>query len=324
MNTNVIPFDQMSNLPEHFAGAANLSLNDQAEEFASIKFPVISTKGGRFHVKRDGEKMLILRPKNKPYDPEEQATYIEVVILNLQKAKTFYEEGYTEGSEDKPTCFSNDGVTPDASAEEKQCSTCALCAKNAWGSGTNEKGEATKGKACSDVQRLAVATPGNLDDPMMFRVPPASLKNLAEMSKVLSKRNAPLNGVVTRISFDTDVTGVITFKPSGFLDADTFEKAQAKMTDDLVLAIVGKKNRGLENAPVKPVEAKPAKPAVDPEEAAKKDKAEAKAKKLAAAKAALAAVEADDGDDDDEAPVPKSAPVKAAKAPKTAVATASS
>ena len=322
----VIPFDQMSNLPAHFAGAGSLALNDAAEEFASVKFPVISIKGSRFHVSRDGEKTLIMRPKAAKTDPDEPATYIEVTILNIQKAKTFYEDGYVDGAAEKPDCFSNDGITPDSSVAAPQCSTCALCPQNAWGSGVNDKGEATKGKACSDVQRLAVAGHG-LDDPMMLRVPPASLKNLAEMSKLLSKKNIPLNGVVTRVSFDTAASSpVMLFKPIGFLDAAGFAKAQSLMNDDLVLAIVGKKNRGLGTLPTTPAHiaaAKPAevvKPAVDPEEAAKKAKADAKAKKVADAKAAAAAAAkavADAEKDDEPAAAP---PAKAT----TAVATAGS
>ncbi|MGB8344039.1 MAG: hypothetical protein WCD86_04095, partial [Ktedonobacteraceae bacterium] len=243
--SNIVPFDQMTKLPAHFAGAGALPLNDAAEEFASVKFPVISIKGSRFHVSRDGEKTLIMRPKTTATDPDEPATFIDVTILNIQKAKTFYEDGYVDGAAEKPDCFSNDGITPDSSVAAPQCSTCALCPQNAWGSGTNDKGEATAGKACSDVQRLAVAG-GDMSDPLMLRVPPASLKNLAEMSKVLSKKNIPINGVITRVSFDPAASSpVLVFKPIGFLDAAGFAKAQSLMTDDLVLAIVGKTNRGL-------------------------------------------------------------------------------
>lgn len=318
--SQIIPFDPTKQLPAHLMqGAGALSLNDAAEEFASVKFPVISVKNSRFHVKRDGEKTMIMRPKDKATDPDEPASYIEVVILNIQKSKTFYAEGYTDGSEDKPDCFSNDGITPDSSVTDKQCETCALCPHNAWGSGKNDKGEATAGKACSDVQRLAIAAPGNMDDPMMLRVPPASLKNLAEMSKKLSKHNVPLNGVVTQVSFDPDATGVVlTFKPVGYLDADQFTAAQALMNDDLVLAIVGKSNRGTPAIGAVPehiakaateakaeVASKPAATPVEDPEAAKK--AEAKAKKLAAAKkaaeeAARLAAEAEAEDSEPAAP----------------------
>lgn len=312
MNTNVIPFDSNKGLPAHLKNAsAGMSLNAAAEEFASVRFPVISTEGKVFHVKRDGEKELIKRVKANPGDPDEPASFIEVVILNLQKSKTYYAGTYEKGSTDKPTCYSNNGVTPDISAEEPQSAKCALCPKNVWGSGRDAKGNATKGKACADVQRVAVAPVGALDDPMLFRVPPTSLKILAEMSKMLSRKNIPLNGVITRIAFDTDATGVLTFKPVGFLDAETFKAAEAKENDDLVLTIIGK--RGSETA-VPAGKALMATPEVDPEAEAKKAKAEAKAeakaKKVAAAKAAAeaaakAAAEAEADDDDDE-PVTKS------------------
>jgi len=296
--SNIIPFEQSANLPAHLMAAGALALNDAAEEFSSVKFPVISVKNSRFSIKRDGEKTLLMRPKNNPNDPDEAATYIEVAILNLQKSKTYYAEGYTDGAEDKPNCFSNDGITPDSSVEVKECTTCALCPQNAWNSGRNEKGEATKGKACSDVQRLAVAAVTNLDDPMLLRVPPASLKNLAEMSKQLSKRNIPLNGVVTRVSFDSEATGVVlTFKAVGYLDAPGFAKAQKLMNDDLTLAIVGKKNRGLDALPATPAHIAEAavekKPEVDPDAEKKAAAAKAKADKIAKAKAELAAAEAE-------------------------------
>lgn len=341
--SNIIPFNETAfQLPAHLMSAsAGLSLNDAAEEFSAVKYPVISIKNGRFWLKRDDDKNMILRPKANATDPDEPATYIDLVVLNLQKSKTFYAEGYTDGSEAKPDCSSNDGVKPDSGAENKQCDTCALCPHNAWGSGTNDKGEATKGKACSDVLRLAVAAATNIDDPMLLRVPPASLKNLSEMSRLLSKKNIPLNAVLVRTSFDSAATGVVlTFKPVGFLDAAGFAQSQSKMTDDLVLAIVGKSTRGvLDNVPAHVAAISVGKPAEPPkveapkvdaeaEAAAKaaKAKAEAKAKKVAAARAAAeaaakAAAEAEADDDAEEAVA--AAPAVTAKS-ETKVATSDS
>lgn len=301
--SNIVPFDS-GNFPSHFADDAFV-LNASAEEFASVKFPVIAAKNGRFFIKRDGENTLILRPKSKDTDPDEPASYIDMTVLNVQKSKTFYASGYTEGSVEKPDCFSNDGVTPDASAEDAQCATCALCPHNAWGSGVDEKGVATKGKACSDVQRLAIAAPSNLDEPFLFRIPPASLKNFAEVSKFLTSKRVPLNGAVIRFSFDAEKTGVLLFQAIGGLDAETYAAAKSKMNDDLVLAIVGKRSGAAALAvPAKPalsVVKKAAPVTVDPAIAEAKAKADAKAKKLAAAQAALKALE--DGDDDEAAVV---------------------
>ena len=132
-------------------GSKHSSL-DSLERFGelntnSIKFPVISTKGGRFYVNRDGVKRLILRQqKANQSDLDEPASYIDVVILNLQKAKTFYAGGYADGPEEKLDCFSNNGVTPDAMAKSPQSKNCQLCQHNLWGTGSNDKGEATKGR----------------------------------------------------------------------------------------------------------------------------------------------------------------------------------
>lgn len=321
MSTNIVTFENMAAFPVTYDDASMFDLNVAAEEFASAKFPVISAKNARFHVKRDGEKTLITRPKAKPTDPDEPASYIDMVVLNLQKSKTFYIEGYTEGSEEKPDCTSSDGILPDAGAKAPQCDNCALCPHNAWGSGKNDKGEATKGKACSDVLRLAVASPAKLDDPFMLRVPPASLKNFAEVSKWLSGKRVPVNGAVIRIAFDVEKTGVLTFEAIGGLDAETYKQSNAMKNNDLVLTIVGKGGAAhMASLPTPSAKAAPAAPAakatapvVDAEAEAKAKKAVVKAKKLEAAKAAAAAAAAalaaaeGDEDEEEEKPVEKKA-----------------
>lgn len=290
-STNIVPFENLFAAPVAYGENAMFDLNAAAEEFASVKFPVISTKGGRFHIKREGVKTLITREKVRATDPDEPASYIDMVVLNLQKSKTYYAEGYTEGSEEKPDCTSDDGITPLASSKAVQCSSCALCPHNAWGSGVNDKGEATKGKACSDVLRLAVASPSNLDDSFMLRVPPASLKNFAEVSKFLSSKRIPVNGAVIRISFDVEKTGVMTFQAIGGLDAATYQKAAALKDTELVLNITGKSTIGVAHTAAPAAQAKiAAKPEPTSDElAAAKKSAEAKAKaaKIAAAKKAL-------------------------------------
>lgn len=290
MNTQVVPFNE-NTLPAHLAQAGGSDLNAMAAAFASVAFPSISIKGKVFHIIRNDEKTLITRPKANPNDPTEPASNVEVAILNIQRAKSYYEDSYVEGTEAKPTCFSNDGVKPDAGIENKPAATCELCPHNVWGSGRNDKGEATKGKACSDVQRMAVASPSNLDDAFLMRVPPASLKGLAETAKQLSGRNIPLNGVVMRISFDTDAASpMLVFKPVGYLDATGFAKAQALQNSDLVMAIVGKK--GGTPPIVQPIAAKAtAEDVVKPAVAAEKPKAKTKAQ---LAKEALAAAEAEE------------------------------
>lgn len=310
-STNIVPFESLTATPVVYGENAMFDLNAAAEEFASVKFPVISTKGGRFHIKREGVKTLITREKVRSTDPDEPASYIDMVVLNLQKSKTFYIEGYTEGSEEKPDCTSDDGITPLAGSKAVQCTSCALCPHNAWGSGMNDKGEATKGKACSDVLRLAVASPADLEDSFMLRVPPASLKNFAEVSKFLSSKRIPVNGAVIRISFDVEKTGVMTFQAIGGLDAATYQKAAALKDTELVLNITGKSTIGVAHTAAPAAQAKIAAPAVDPEAAKKAAAAKVKADKVAAAKKALEDAEKEDGAA--AAPAAQAAPSAAAK-----------
>lgn len=324
--TNIIPFENLSAFPVAFDEPGMFDLNSAAEEFASAKYPVISTKNSRFHVKREGVKTLITRPKNKPTDPDEPASFIDMVVLNLQKSKTYYVDGYTEGSEEKPDCVSSDGLTPDVGVKNQQCTTCALCPHNAWGSGVNDKGEATKGKACSDTLRLAVASPANLDDPFLLRVPPASLKNFAEVSKWLSSKRIPVNGAVIRISFDAEKTGIMLFQAIGGLDATTYGKANALKNSDTVLAITGKTNApGQAQLPAAsptpltaaPVQAKADTSEADAKKAAAKKKAEAA--KAAAEAAAKAAAEAEAEAEEETVVTPAAKP--AAQAPVATSAT---
>jgi hypothetical protein len=87
----------------------------------SIGFPVLSIKGKVFHIKEGGEAELVEQPDN----PGEPATSLEVVLIkaNPHISKVYYELGYEEGADTKPTCYSNDGIKPAPDGEDVQCST---------------------------------------------------------------------------------------------------------------------------------------------------------------------------------------------------------
>jgi len=148
-------------------------------------------------------------------------------------------DGYVEGSVDKPTCYSNDGVAPEADAQLPQAKKCATCVHNQWGSKVSEAGK--KLKACSDSRRLAVATVDTPTDPMLLRVPAASMKNLEEYGKMLAARGLPPQAVVTKVGFDYNVAyPALTFKPVGLIgDPATLSEIKRMREEDIVLQIVG-------------------------------------------------------------------------------------
>ncbi|TDN70484.1 hypothetical protein [Paraburkholderia sp. BL10I2N1] len=236
---NIIPFDTNGkNLPAYLKSFSSEVTNALAAHH-SITFPVISIKGKVWTIKRGGEKFIIPNPK----DPESPATYVDVVIIkaNPKKSKVWYANGWQDGVENgKPDCSSRDSEKPDADCEAPQSKLCATCKHNQWGSKINEKGVATKGKACQDTIRLAISTPDRLNDPHLVRVPPASIKAAGEYGEMLQKRGVPLESVVTRLSFDPEeATPKIMFKAIGFLDEKEFAEAHEIADSELVESILG-------------------------------------------------------------------------------------
>jgi hypothetical protein len=298
---NIIPFDGSKNLPAFLKQVDISALNSDLTSHAGGGFPVISIKGKVFAVVRDGDREVLMNP----LDPESAATSLDVVLIKANKgtSKVFYLKGYDKDTSEgqKPDCYSADGIEPAADSQNKQAKKCATCAHNQWGSRISEKG-ATKGKACSDTVRMAVAAAGQLNDPMLLRVPPASIKALGEYGQSLAKRGVGYSMVVTKVSFDiTAESPKLSFKPIGFLDDAGWAEVQEIAASDIVNNILGASPVAVEvavEAPAAaPVKAKPA-PAPVAEEEAEEAPAPVAAKPKAAPKAKPAPVVEDDVDFD--------------------------
>jgi hypothetical protein len=233
---NIVPFEG-AQLPDYIR-KADPSLNDDLTAHAGLGFPVMSIKGKVFAIVRDGERKIVPNPK----DPDSPATFIDVVLVKANKnaSKTFYMKGYDDktGEAAKPDCFSRDGVAPDSQSSSPQSKTCVTCKHNVWGSKVGDNGN--KGKACQDNVRLAIAQPTALTEPLMLRVPPASIRNLGEYGKLLKGRGVQYQMVLTRIGFvPEEATPKLTFKPIGFLPENVYNKVQEIAKGDVVQAILG-------------------------------------------------------------------------------------
>jgi hypothetical protein len=266
----IIPFES-AKLPAYLSGAQKLG---NVISTGGGGFPVVSIKGKVFTVRRGSERTMLMDPER----PEAPAPYIDVVVLNSNPglAKIYYDSNYTEGSDEKPLCYSNDGVAPAKDSVEPQANKCATCSHNQWGSRITESG--AKGKECQDSKRLAIATPTAVGDAMLLRVPAASLKALGQYIKLLETRGVDnYQAVVTRVGFDYSVAHpALTFKPVGFVDEATFAEVIDSVQSDLVGQIIGtveiphddeidektvEPPRGRKPAAEKPAATAPAKPA---------------------------------------------------------------
>lgn len=237
---NIVPFNSESfSVPAYLlddGDAGTPGINSDVLNAAA--FPSISIKGKRFTIARDGVKTTLM----KPNDPDEVAQSIGVVALRINmKAKTFYAKKYSEGDSDgvRPDCYSFDGIAPSPNSPDRQSDRCATCRNNVWGSRVNDDGEA-KGRLCADNARIAVATPDKLDDPLLLRVPPASLKPLREAIKQINVRKIPYNAVVLKVGFDIEAASPqLTFRPVGLLPESEYLKAKEQYDEETVRGIVG-------------------------------------------------------------------------------------
>ena len=308
--SNLIPFDSAPSTKLTVAIPKDQFNDEDMLTGMSRGFPVISIEGKNWSIKRGDTKEIIRRPN---VDGElEPARSIEVVILRANKgtAKVFYAKKYTQGSVEKPDCYSNDGVAPAADAVNAQAKKCAACPHNQWGSKITEDGK--KGKSCADVKRLAVAPAGQINDPMLLRVPAASLKTWDQYVDLLKKRGVPPPAVLTKVGFDYTVAHpALTFKPIGFIDEAMAVEVKEVLDTDVVQNIIGGAPTAAEvdngddapKAAAKPAPVEEEAPAPAPKKSAK---LAAVVEEAEAAPKAKVKVEAE-AEEDTPAPAPKKA-----------------
>lgn len=256
---NLIPFEK-ANLPANIAAMFAAS-DDDLSSGVGAGFPSISIKGKVFHLKRGGERTLIENPK----EPGTPAAALEVVIIKANPilSKIFYASGYVEGSEDKPTCYSDNGVSPAPDAESPQSQKCATCPHAVWGSKITDTGKKTK--ECQDSRRIAIAPLGNLEDAMLLRVPAGALAALKTFGEEARRRGQRYFTVGTRIGFDYTVAHPqLTFKAVGALPEAMLNKVAEMVDSDLVRSILGLDAAPMQDefttpleVPATPVAAKP-------------------------------------------------------------------
>jgi len=230
---SLTPLEQ-PRIPTAFAGRAPSGMLSAARAGIQASFAVVGYKGRTWTIKHRGESHIVKDDRGKP------ASEIEVVIVGVASgvSKTYYQKNYSEGDDFAPDCFSLDGVTPDVNAPHKQNPVCQTCEQNQWGSAVTDTGR--RAKACKDTRRIAVVPLSNianasLGGPMLLRIPPTSLPNLAGYSDFLELKGADFPYVGTTLGFDYDVAyPKITFKALGFLDDEQAAEVVEVMGDPLI------------------------------------------------------------------------------------------
>jgi len=194
----------------------------------------ISIMGGVWRMIVGGEEIAKVEDRN-----------LDVVIVNAaaKTSRSFYKGAYSEETKGQPpTCWSNDGIKPDAKSEAPQSSACATCPMNVAGSGQGTS------RACRFSRRIAVVLANNVEGEVFQLVLPAqSIFGKAEggkmpleaYAKFIGGHGLSISSVVTELKFDTgSATPKIIFRAVRPLAEDEMEAAIEKgQSQDAIQAI---------------------------------------------------------------------------------------
>lgn len=183
----------------------------------------ISIRGSVFRMMVNGEEIA----KN-----ESRAMNIVVVNGTKHVARKFYEGTYVPGESAPPDCWSNDGITPDASIEDPQHANCEGCPQNIKGSGQKDS------RACRFEKRLAVALADDIKGSVYQLILPSKSyfgkgdqdhMPFEQYAKYVASQGYNINMIVTEMKFDSDSESPkLIFKPVGFLNREQWEAAKAQ------------------------------------------------------------------------------------------------
>lgn len=179
-------------------------------------YPKISTRASRYRLVEDGVETVV-------------GTTLDVVIVgsNPKISKIWYSKPFDGADGVRPDCWSNDGVTPDASIESPFHANCATCPNNVLGSKITPNG--AKSKVCGDQRHLAVVASADPTKVYGLTVTVSAMKGLREYIKDLSNYGLIPEEVVTELGFDEQASyPKIVFKQKGFVG----EKA-LKVVEDI-------------------------------------------------------------------------------------------
>jgi len=180
----------------------------------------ISIRGGRFRLVINGEEV------SKTDRPE-----LDIIIAAGRKenSRVFYAKAYNPKEITPPDCWSDDGITPNAKAENRQASTCADCPQNIAGSGSNGT------RACRYQKRLAVILANDSANGLFqLTLPSQSIFAKGDMdsmgfdqyAKYIAGNGKNINMVITRMSFDEDSdVPVLKFRAVGYVNREQYEAA---------------------------------------------------------------------------------------------------
>lgn len=140
------------------------------------------------------------------------------VIVFKHKTRGYWEQG---SDDNVPDCRSWDGDIGITTETDEQ-HNCASCPHNAWGTGWDEAGNPTRGKACKERRRLFIAIK-EYHLPIMISIPPASLSNFDSYISARLTRGIPDIAAETIITLSPVNRGKKSYAVTQFRMGDMVE-----------------------------------------------------------------------------------------------------
>lgn len=171
------------------------------------------------HISIGGSTFTLIDAAGNEYNA---GSVLDVVIADSSgkpAPKRYYKKKWTADSNDPPDCWSSDGITPSRDVATPQARTCDECQLNKRGSKISEISGAAI-KACRDEIWLAVLLPQYPTMLFQLVITPGSFQNWGLFTKYF-EHGVDISDVITRIGFQSGISGVLTFEISGYAQNNT-------------------------------------------------------------------------------------------------------
>jgi hypothetical protein len=194
----------------------------------------ISIEGGAFRMLVGGQEVSVIDDR-----------FLNIIVVRAadHNSRTFYEGTYVKGAKAKPSCWSDDSVTPHEDVKAPQSAKCQTCPQNIKGSGAN-----ADSRACRYQRRLAVVLENDVQgDIYAMSIPAASLfdqgegrkMGLQQYARFLGGHGVDVNAVVTEMRFDTNATAPkLTFSAVRPLEEGEYENIRLRKDEPAAIDAV--------------------------------------------------------------------------------------
>lgn len=154
----------------------------------------------------------------------EKTEYFEGIIIDHHPCNAYWEQSFSEsGGGVPPKCPSLDGKQGLWDGKPRNCATCEF---NQYGSGIDDSGQHTKGKACKNMKRLHILLRGH-ELPHRLTLPPSSIKSADTFFSFLLSKNTPMTTIRVKFSLaDATSSGGIHYSQIRFEPLEQIEVEQ--------------------------------------------------------------------------------------------------